>query len=137
MAEKVFLDTNVLVYSIDRDDAFRRKKARELLRRLEKTASVFISTQVLQEFYVAATRKLGMDALLAKEVVRGWRRFNVITITPEIIDEAIDVSVLNRISFWDAAIAAAGRAAGCKVIYTEDFNPGQMIAGIKMVNPFE
>lgn len=71
MRDKVCLDTNILVYSVDLHEAARKKKVRELLKRLNKSAEVFISTQVLQEFYVAATRKLGMDPLLAKEIVRG------------------------------------------------------------------
>jgi predicted nucleic acid-binding protein len=137
MAEKVFLDTNILVYAIDRSDAQRKKKARELLRHLEQSTSVFVSTQVLQEFYVAATRKLGMDQLLAKEITREWRMFNVVTITEDTIDEAIDISILNKLSFWDALIVATARTAQCKVLYSEDFNSGQMITGVKFVNPFK
>ncbi len=70
MIDKVFLDTNIIVYSVDRHEVARKKKARELIRRLNKTALIFISTQVLQEFFVAATRKLGMDPLLAKDIMR-------------------------------------------------------------------
>jgi predicted nucleic acid-binding protein len=136
MTEKVFIDTNILVYSIDRDETVKRKRARELLKSLGKGSLVFLSTQVLQEFYVAATRKLGMDPLLAKDMLREWRRFNVVTVTPEIIEEAVDISILNRLSFWDGAVLAAARASGCEVVYTEDLNDGQLIGGIRMINPF-
>jgi predicted nucleic acid-binding protein len=136
MTEKVFIDTNILVYSIDRDETVKRKRARELLKSLGKGSLVFLSTQVLQEFYVAATRKLGMDPLLAKDMLREWRRFNVVTVTPEIIEEAVDISILNQLSFWDGAVLAAARASGCEVVYTEDLNDGQLIGGIRMINPF-
>jgi predicted nucleic acid-binding protein len=137
MAEKVFVDTNILVYAIERSDAQRKKKARDLLKRLEQSASIFVSTQVLQEFYVAATRKLGMDQLLAKEITREWRRFNVVAITEDTIDEATDISILNKLSFWDALIVTAARIARCKILYSEDFNSGQIITGVKFVNPFK
>jgi len=137
MIGKVFIDTNVLVYSIDHDEPVKRRRARELLRKSGREGAPFVSTQVLQEFYVAATRKLGMDPLLAKELMRGWRRFNVVTVTPEIVDEAIDISILNRLSYWDAAVIAAARTAGCTAVYSEDMNDGQSIGGVKIVNPFK
>ncbi|HSV97778.1 MAG TPA: PIN domain-containing protein [Spirochaetota bacterium] len=136
MKNKVFLDTNVLVYSIDSDARKKRDVARTLLGNVFKEGNGFLSTQVLQEFFVAATRKLGMEPLEAKELIRAWGRYNVITVTREIIEEAVDISILNRLSYWDGAIIASARAAGCGVLYTEDLSHEQVIGGVRIENPF-
>ncbi len=133
---KVFIDTNVLVYSVDQYAKVKRDKSRELLRKLNKDKYIVISTQVLQEFYVAATRKLKVGGLLAKEILRSFRNFEVVTITPEIIEEAVDCSLLNKISFWDALIISAAEFAKCPHVLTEDLNHGQVIRGVTISNPY-
>jgi predicted nucleic acid-binding protein len=95
-----------------------------------------ISTQVLQEFYVAATKKFNANPVLIKEILYSFEKFEVVQITTEMIKEAIDVSLLNKISFWDALIITAAESAKCNAILTEDLNAGQLIKGIKIVNPF-
>jgi predicted nucleic acid-binding protein len=94
-----------------------------------------ISTQVMQEFYVTATKKLKVDALIVKDILHSFSHFEVVLILPEIIDRAIDCQVLNKISFWDALIVSAAQSACCEKIWTEDLNPGQIFQGVKVENP--
>lgn len=133
---KIFIDTNILIYSLDKHDPEKQKRARELLKKAAMEHSGVISTQVLQEFYVAATRKLGVDPILAKEMVHAFNNYETVLITTEMIKDAIDCSVLQRISFWDSLILIAGEKALCEMVWTEDLNNGQIIKGIKIINPF-
>jgi predicted nucleic acid-binding protein len=132
---KVFVDTNILVYSMDKHDLQKMKKSRSILKKLKKDMHGVLSTQVLQEFYVAATQKLKADPIMVKDIIRSFENFEIITITPAIIENAIDCSILNMISFWDALIVSAAESAKCSQLWTEDLNTGQIIRGVKVVNP--
>ena len=77
----------------------------------------------MQEFFVAATRKLGVDSLVAKGVLKTFAAFEVVQVSPALIHEAIDCSILNRLSFWDALILAAAASAACTTVLSEDLNP--------------
>lgn len=132
---KVFIDTNILVYALDAFDPVKQHRCRELLRGLNAEIRGVVSTQVMQEFYVTATRKLGADPLLVKHLLNAFERFDTVVITPEIIKEAVDCGILNRLSLWDALIVAAAESACCERIWTEDLNAGQIIRGVRVVNP--
>ena len=136
MATRVFIDTNVLVYSIDRADPAKRKQALDWIATLARTGAGVISTQVLQEFYSAAVRKLGVAPLVAKEHVRDFRIFDTVVVTPEIISEGIDLSILDQLSFWDGLIVAAATTAGCSELLSEDMGDGRDIRGVTVRNPF-
>ena len=134
---KVFIDTNVLVYALDSFDKVKQQRCRDLMRGLDADLRGVISTQVMQEFYVAATRKLGTDPLVTKDLLHTFERFEVVTVTPDMIRDAIDCSILNRLSLWDALIVAAAESARCERIWTEDLNHGQVIRGVRVENPFQ
>ena len=136
MSAKVFLDANVLVYAQDAGAPRKLRKSREIIEKLAGNGQGVISTQVMQEFFVAATRKLGVDSLVAKGVLKTFAAFEVVQVSPALIHEAIDCSILNRLSFWDALILAAAASAGCTTVLSEDLNPGQAILGVKIQNPF-
>ncbi len=87
---KVFLDTNILVYSLDQADAAKKAKCRGLIRSLTVESKGVISTQVMQEFYVAATGKLGADPLLTKDILRSLERFETVVVSPSLIKELFD-----------------------------------------------
>lgn len=133
---RVFLDTNVLAYAFDAGDEKKRDTARALMKRFYEESEVCISTQVLQEFYVVATKKLGLEPLLAKEALRSFERFTVMTIDAQLIAEAVDVSILHRISFWDSLIVSAAEAARCDELLTEDLADGSTLRGVAIRNPF-
>lgn len=134
---KVFVDTNILVYSIDAHDPHRRERSRQALRDIIKDNSGVISTQVLQEFYVVVTKKLGVEPIIAKGMIHGFESFEIVVIDLALIKDAIDCSVLNKISFWDALIVAGAESAKCETIWTEDLGSGQTINGIQIVNPLK
>ena len=133
---KVFIDTNLLVYSLDEHFPDKREKARAVLRTLEQERRAVISTQVLQEFYCASTKKLGVDSARAQSYVKAFERFEVAVIEPPAIHKAIDISSFYQLSFWDALIVAAATQTNCTELYTEDLSAGQVLQGIIVVNPF-
>ncbi len=132
---KVFVDTNILAYAIDAHNPARRKRSQQSLRDLSKDDGGVISTQVLQEFYVVATKKLGVEPLLAKGMLHGFESFETVIVDQALIKDAIDCSVLNKISFWDGLIVVSAESAKCEKIWTEDLNPGQTINGMLIENP--
>jgi predicted nucleic acid-binding protein len=137
MFEKVFFDTNILVQALDRADVKKQKKARLLLREAGESNCGVLSTQVLQEFYVVTTKKFGLEPLAVKEIIRHFQNLETVIITPQLIAEAIDCSVLNRISFWDSLIVVAAESTRCGTIWSEDLNSGQTIRGVQVINPFK
>jgi predicted nucleic acid-binding protein len=134
---KVFLDTNILIYSLDQSDQNKRNLCRQLIKDLSTENAGVISTQVLQEFYVASTLKLGADPLIIKDILRSLERLETVVITPPFIREAIDCSIINRLSFQDALILVAAESAKCKLLLTEDLNHGQIIRGVRIENPLK
>ena len=136
MTSKIFIDTNILVYALDKAEPKKQEKARELLRKTESDRLGVISTQVLQEYYVVATQKLKVEPELTKRIISSLSKFEVIIINQPIIEKAIDISISNKISFWDALIISSAVAARCRIIWTEDLNHGQSINKIKIENPF-
>jgi predicted nucleic acid-binding protein len=132
-----FVDTNVLLYAISSDPAERgkAKRANEILAR----GDLALSVQVLQEFYVQATRASRPDAIAQVQVVRlieSFQRFPVQDITTGILMAALDARQRFQLSYWDAAIIEAARAMGCAHVLSEDLNNGQDYAGVRVTNPF-
>jgi predicted nucleic acid-binding protein len=132
-----FLDTNVLLYSIskDRDETAKRERAIALL----EADGGGLSAQVLQEFYVQATRATRRDPLpheIAAGLIRTWMRFAVQDVTTSILTRALDIKVNHGFSYWDSAIIAAARALGCRELYSEDMADGREVEGILIINPF-
>ena len=89
----------------------------------------------MQEFYVAATRKIGVPPLVAKGVLKTLAVFEIVQVSPALIQEAVDCSILNQLSFWDSLILATAASAGCSTVYSDDLNPAQTILGVKVRNP--
>ncbi len=136
MMLKIFIDTNILVYALDKNEPVKQAKARDLLRKTESDRLGVISTQVLQEYYIVATQKLKVRPEMAKKIISSLSKFETVVINQPIIEKAIDISFLNKISFWDALIVASAAAARCRVIWTEDLNHDQIINKVKIENPF-
>jgi predicted nucleic acid-binding protein len=134
-AGKVFLDANILVYAQDRDSPVKQRRSREIIAELAASGMGVISTQVMQEFYVATTRRMGVEPLAAKSVLRTFAIFEIAQTSPGLIEDAIDCSILNKISFWDALIVAAAAATDCTTIYSEDLQHGQVMQGVRIENP--
>lgn len=101
-----------------------------------KECTGVISTQVLQEFYVASTKKLGLDPVNAKQIMKSFQKLETVTVVPGLIFEAIDCSIASRLSFWDSLIIIAAESANCAILYTEDISHGQIVRGVQIENPF-
>ncbi|MBM4041038.1 MAG: PIN domain-containing protein [Planctomycetes bacterium] len=135
---KVFVDTNLIIYSIDEGEPEKRDKCRRLLRSLAEDGAGVISTQVLQETYSVATRKLRIEPFEARAIVQRLEASSeIILLTPPIIFQAIDCSILNTISFWDALLVAAAASARCEKLWTEDLPDGQTLLGVRIENPLK
>jgi len=134
--ERTFLDTNILIYADDLDGGDQREVAREILRDALTTAGGVVSTQVLQEFFVIATRKLGIDAEIARRKVALVAQMELVQVRLDLILGAIDLHRLHRLSFWDALIVKSAASAGCSRLLTEDLQDGQVIDGVRITNPF-
>jgi len=132
----VFVDTNVLAYSVDRHDRAKQARARQILQSLAQDHQPVISTQVLQEFYAATTVKLKQEPLLAKNSLHDFSHLETVQIDVELIEQGIDIGIISRISFWDGLIIAAAERAKCPTIFSEDLKSGQAIRGVSVVNPF-
>jgi predicted nucleic acid-binding protein len=132
-----FIDTNILLYSISRDPAETSK--RDIAVALLDTENIALSVQVLQEFYVQATRATRPDALaheIAVGLMRTWLRFKVQETTLPVMINALEIKVRYGLSYWDAAIVAAARALGCHELLSEDMSHGREVEGVTINDPF-
>jgi predicted nucleic acid-binding protein len=134
---RVFIDTNVLVYADDLDAGAKRDVAQRVLREAMAAGHGVLSTQVLQEFFVIATRKLGIDPEVARRKVELLSTLDVVRIEPDEILAAIDLYRLHSLSFWDSLIVRCAATAGCSRLLSEDLQHGRTIAGVKIENPFQ
>jgi predicted nucleic acid-binding protein len=137
MSTRHFLDTNVLLYSISRDPAEAPKRERAIA--LIDRDSGAVSVQVLQEFYVQATRPTRSDPLahdIAAALIATWLRFAVQDINVSVLTRALEIKAHHGFSYWDSAIIAAAGALGCRELYSEDMTHGREVEGVMIINPF-
>lgn len=133
-----FVDTNILIYSISGDPEEREKAERA--NRILAAGGLGLSAQVLQEFYVQATRENRPGRLTherAAGLVESFSRFPVQGIAAGIVEAAIATREHFQISYWDAAILEAARALGCDIVLSEDLSDGQDYGGVRVQNPFK
>lgn len=138
MIGSALLDTNVLVNLFDRDSPRKREVAREILGRRSEDGTAVLSTQVLQEFYAVATRKLArpLPSEDAERAVRDFAALPLIQVDAAMILRAIGRRRRMSLSVWDALVVQAAIDAGCDLLLTEDLQDGQRIEGLVVQNPF-
>jgi predicted nucleic acid-binding protein len=138
MTARVFVDTNVIVYARDRTDEEKHRRALEWLAVLWDERAGRLSWQVLQEYYVTATRKLRppRDTTDAREDVASLVTWQPIPVDVSVMDGAWAVEDRFGLSWWDALIVAAAQAGGCTHLLTEDLQDGQSFGDVLVVNPF-
>ena len=122
---------------MDNRDVVKQRRCRELVRALVVRHEAVISTQVLQEFYVACTAKLKVKPILVKGMIHGFQNMEVVTVGSDLINEAIDTSIQYQISFWDSLVVVSAESAKCQYLITEDLNEGQVIRNVKIQNPMK
>lgn len=138
MSAKVFVDTNVLIYSHDLDAGAKHDAAAALVRDIWERRHGVISTQVLQEFYVNVTRKISMPLshARARGILQCYFSWQVELNSSETILFASEIEERHQLAFWDAMTVAAAVRGGAELILTEDLNHGQVIEGVQIQNPF-
>jgi predicted nucleic acid-binding protein len=136
MSVDCFLDSNILVYAATGTEADRRK--RDIAQALIATRDFGISAQVLQEFYVAATRKahIRMPPRIALEWMEQLDGRPCVSIDPDLVKLAAAISIRYQLSYWDGAILASAEALGADVVYSEDLQHNQLYRAVRVENPF-
>ncbi|MGD2156493.1 MAG: PIN domain-containing protein [Anaerolineales bacterium] len=136
--DRQFVDTNILVYAHDRSAGEKHDKAKTLLGKLWESGNGCLSVQVLQEFYVTVTQKvpapLGSDS--AAKIIESLSYWLAHAPGPQDVLTAIDIQQRHQISFWDAMIVQSAAQLDCNILWSEDFNHGQVYADVKSLNPF-
>ena len=136
MSARSFFDTNVLAYADDKATPAKQKVAIELVAKHRRAGTGVLSLQVLQEYFVTATKKLHIDTGIVRRKVELLAEFDVVA--PDLGDilAAIDLHRLHGFSFWDALILQTAKQSGCSTLFSEDMRHGQEIDGVRIVNPF-
>jgi predicted nucleic acid-binding protein len=135
-AKRFTLDTNILVYAVDKSDEERHLCAQEVIEAM-LTQDCVLTLQSLGEFYFTVTRKGKLPPIQAKKQVEGWQTlFSVVAAGPATLNRAIAAVEFHQLSFWDSMLWSAARDAGVTMLLSEDFHNGQELGGIRIVNPF-
>lgn len=140
MTDRVFLDTNVFIYSIDSSEELKRK--REIARRLVKMhirkGTGVISVQVLQEFFQVATRKIEtpISPEEALEYMHYMATLRIVVSDFDMVVAAVRLQEKHRFSFWDALILQAAKISGCSQVLSEDLQDGFQLDSMTVKNPF-
>jgi predicted nucleic acid-binding protein len=132
---KIFLDTNILVYAVDRSDPVKFARSRALLDTFKRDFAGVISTQVLQEFAAVALAKLLQPEEIVLRELTLFENFEVVLATPSLIRRGVELRKEFHLHFWDATILAAAEHAGCEVLYSEDFQAGETYGSVRAENP--
>ena len=133
---RAFFDTNILSYSDDKRDPAKQLKAHSLIREYRSDRTGVVSLQVLQEYFVNTTQKLGLDPEVARRRLEIFSRFDLVEPRLNDVLSAIDLHRLQHISYWDALIIHCAKISGCQIVFSEDLQHGQVIDGVRIVNPF-
>ena len=136
MSARSFLDTNVLLYSDSADAPAKQQRALDLLIEQRLAGTGVVSMQVLQEYFVAATRKLAIEPSVARRKVELFANYHLVVPDVDDVLAAIDLHRLHQVSFWDALVVRAAKEGGCSVLYSEDLQDGRSFDGVRIVNPF-
>ncbi len=136
MKERSFIDTNIIIYTDDADCPEKQEVATLLLERGWNSGHLIVSTQVLQEYFSAATQKLGIPAEIAQRKIELLGCLDISSIDHEDIIRAIELHRLHKFSFWDALIIRMAQKTACTILYSEDMQHDQKIGDVRIVNPF-
>ena len=140
MKDKIFIDTNIFVYSFDHDNNKKRERAIELIKNALMGPNTFISIQVIKEFFNVSLRKFTtpMNHSEAKKYLENvFMQFNVVYPGYDLISEALDIQVTTKYSWYDSLIISAALQANCTLLLSEDMQDGQKIRQLKIKNPFK
>ena len=132
---RVFVDTNILFYSMDKDADAKHERASEVIEAIWSARTGVISTQILSEWALNLRKKLDLDWGQVERVVKPYIAWSVVMIEPGDALAAINLADKHTLSYWDSLIVVAAKKGQVDVLLTEDLNAGQRIEGIEIVNP--
>jgi predicted nucleic acid-binding protein len=137
MSDKVFVDTNILLYAHDPSTGVKHHRARSLIERLWNSGGAILSTQVLQELCINLRRKTAHPLSIeqTRALLHDYLSWNIVINTAESILEALVIEQRFNISFWDALIIQAAGSAGASIVYSEDLSDGQKYGPLRVINP--
>jgi len=137
MTAKTFVDSNILLYVYDHAAGWKQEICKQAVQDLWRQRCGVISTQVMQEFYNNATRKLcnPMTYAAARAELKLYQLWEVVQVDPSLIQIASNIQETVQLSFWDSLIVAAAQRADASVLLSEDLNHGQVIGGVRVHNP--
>lgn len=136
--DKVFVDTNVIVYAYDKGSGEKHRIAADIMKDLWRSGLGTVSTQILQEFFVTLTKKISapMDISVVRETIRRLSKWDVLLIDVDTIIRATELQERYKYSFWDSLIITSAITSGARTILSEDLADGQTIQGLTIKNPF-
>jgi predicted nucleic acid-binding protein len=139
MPDRIFVDTNILVYAHDVSAGIKHATAKNLIQDLWENKTGCLSIQVMQEFYVNVTQKVPnpMDYVNAIGIIRDLKYWKVHEPKIEDVLNAVDIQQRYQISFWDAMILQSALQLECSLLWSEDLNPDQVYESVKLINPFQ
>lgn len=136
MKGKIFLDSNILVYLFSTTEVVKSEQINTIIQTYSDKNQLVWSTQVIQEFYAVMSRKYNVPSLQIKKIIDTFSHLECVVNDVAIIKNAIDIQVINQLSFWDSLIISSAKTSKCTYLLSEDLNAGQRIEGIQVVNPF-
>ncbi len=138
MRDRIFVDTNILVYAHDADAGEKHAAAARAVTELWESRNGILSTQVLQELYITLTRKVAAPVTgnVVRRLIRNYMTWELVLNDGAIILHAGEIGDSYQLSFWDGLIVAAAYSKNAAIILTEDMNHGQVVEGIRIENPF-
>jgi predicted nucleic acid-binding protein len=137
MADKYFVDTNILIYAHDRAAGIKHERARQLIEGLWTSGHGVLSTQVLQELCVHLRRKVARP-LAGDEIrrlIHDYMSWEIVVNPPEAVIQAIEIEVRYKTTFWDALILQAAERSGAAILYSEDLAAKQSYGTVRVINP--
>jgi len=142
MADKYFVDTNILIYAHDRSIGIKHERARQIIEHLRAQHSLptgpqVLSTQVLQEFCINLRRKVARPLPVGeiRQLLQDYLSWEIVVNAPEAVIHALEIEVKYKTSFWDALILQAAEQSGAAILYSEDLATGQNYGSVEVVNP--
>ena len=137
MADKFFVDTNILIYAHDRSAGVKHQRARHAIESLWTTGQGVLSTQILQELCISLRRKLArpLPEDEVRRLIQDYLSWEIVVNSPEAVLQALEIEVRYKISFWDALVLQAAEQSGAAILYSEDLAAGQNYGPVQVMNP--
>jgi predicted nucleic acid-binding protein len=137
MADKFFVDTNILIYAHDRSAGIKHQRARHAIERLWTAGQGVLSTQILQELCINLRHKLARPLPVeeVRRLIQDYLSWEIVANSPEAVLQALEIEVRYKISFWDAMVLQAAEQSGAAILYSEGLAAGQSYGPVQVMNP--